>query len=439
MPKKIDKKKKILDLVASSYDELHPEKEFEYGKTFIPSSGKVHDMHEMLALIGNSLDYNITNEGGVVQTFEREIARYMGVRHASMVNSGSSANLLAIMALTSPLLGERALKAGDEIITTAVGFPTTLNPIIQAGCIPVFVDISLPFMNTTPIDIMSAISEKTKAIFLAHTLGNPYQVEEIRDIALANNLWLIEDCCDALGAIYNGKKVGTFGSISTLSMYPAHQISVGEGGMVFTDNPLLNKIIRSFRDWGRDCWCAPGKDNTCGKRFDWKLGELPEGFDHKYIYSHIGYNLKSTDLQASIGLEQLKKIDIFVDIRKRNWEYLRKGLDHFEKFFIFPEYHTGAEPSWFGFFITLKDTCPFSKKEIVSYLEEHKVGTRNIFGGNLTKQPAYKNTKYRKSGELTKSDIVMNNSFWIGVWPGLTLEMLDYVITQFDNFSGKED
>lgn len=429
--------KEIKDLAYKNYGNIYdilPEK-FVPGITPITASGKCYGVQEFMALLDASLNISETiTEGKRTHEFELNLARYLGVRHATMVNSGSSANLLAIMALTSPIFGERRLMPGDEVITCAVGFPTTVNPIIQAGCIPVFVDVVLGNYNTTPGMVEEAITEKTKAIMLAHTLGNPFRAEEIRRIADDNNLFLIEDACDCFGGSYGGEKIGTFGHVSTISLFPAHQISVGEGGVVFTNNPMINKVIRSFRDWGRDCWCIPSKDNTCGKRFEHQLGNLPKGYDHKYTYSHVGYNLKSTDLQASIGIEQLQKLDYFFSKRKENWEYLWERISIHDRYFILPTNYQKSEPSWFGFAISVKETAPFTRNDLVSYLEEHKIGTRMIFGGNITKQPAYKNIEYRKVGELKKSDFVMKNSFWIGVWPGLTKEMTQYQADTIDKF-----
>lgn len=434
-------KEDIFDIVKKRYKEIIPPKKFIPGETYIPATGKYLDKNEMLSLLDATLNLSICNEGGIIQKFEKDIARYLGVRHASMCNSGSSANLLAISALTSPLLGSRALQPGDEIITVAAGFPTTVNPIIQVGCVPVFVDINIPSYNTSPFMVSNAITEKTKAVFIAHTLGNPYDVEQIKEICEENNLWLLEDCADCLGSEWDNKKVGTFGHISTTSMYPAHMITSGEGGVVFTDNPLLSKIIRSFRDWGRSCFCDPGKDNTCGKRFGWcNQGELPDNYDHKYIYSHVGYNLKSTDLQASIAIEQLKKLPDFIEERRENWEYLKNGLSDTELVFILPDHNPKAKPAWFGFVLTIRATAKFSRTELVEFLEANKIGTRNIFGGNLTKQPAYIGKNWRIADEeagLPHSDFSMINSFWIGVHPSLTKKMLDYMIKKIHEFVGQ--
>lgn len=408
---------------------------FVPGVTFIPASGKKFDHHELEALVSAALDFEIT-EGAITKKLELELARFMNVRYASFCNSGSSANLLAFMALTSPKLGSKAIKPGDEVITCAVGFPTTVAPILQAGAIPVWIDVSLATYNPTPRMIAEAITENTKAIFLAHTLGNPLDLLAIKDIAEQNGLWLIEDCADAIGSEYDGVRVGTVGNLSTTSFYPAHMMTTGEGGAVFTDSPMLNQIVRSLRDWGRDCFCLPGKDDTCGKRFKQKnKGELPDCFDHKYIYSHVGYNLKGTDLQASIGLEQLIKLPDFIETRRHNWQFMRDtffsyGLD---KYFILPEKSAKSEPSWFGFILTIKDTAGFERSELVQFLESRKIGTRNLFGGNLTRQPAFIG-KGRISDSLPKADIVMNNTFWIGVHPSITEEMIDYIVDTFLEF-----
>ena len=413
---------------------------FVEGETYInvaPSTPGLLSNQEVMEVIDVMLSGHIT-EGEKVRKFEREMARYLGVRYASMCNSGSSANLLALSALTSPILGSRALLPGDEIITTAVGFPTTVNPIIQIGCVPVFIDVNLTTHNTSEWWIANAITEKTKAIILAHTLGNIWNVEAVKRLAEDNQLWLIEDGCDALGGTWDGKMVGSFGDLSTLSMYPAHHMAVGEGGMVFTDNAMLNKIVRSFRDWGRECWCQPGHDNTCGKRFSQTdKGDLPDGFDHKYVYSHIGYNLKSTDLQAAIGLAQFRKLPEFVQDRKENWAYLRDELDLLREYFVLPEPLPKAEPSWFGFVLSVRETAPFTRNQLTTYLEEHKIGTRNVFAGNLTRQPAYKGKNWRMAdplGALVNSDRVMDNSFWIGVHPQLTKRMLDYMVQTIKDF-----
>lgn len=431
--------KDVKDLVRKYHKRLHP-KNTKPGEDYIPPAKAKFDEDELEALVTAAIQMKWV-DGELVHKLENELARYLGVRCATMVNSGSSANLLALMALTSPLLGSKALQPGDEIITSACGFPTTINPIVQAGCIPVFVDTNIPTYNPSAFAISQAITEKTKAVMLAHTLGNPFDAIAVREICRENNLYLIEDCCDALGSELDGQKVGTFGDISTLSMYPAHHIAVGEGGMVFTNSPMLNKIIRSMRDWGRDCWCLPNKDNTCGKRFcQTNQGDLPEGYDHKYTYSHVGYNLKSTDLQASIGLQQIKKLPEFIAERRENWEYLRGELDSVSKYFTLPIPTNNSNPSWFGFVLTVKKDSPFTRNEIVQYLEENRIGTRNVFAGNLTRQPAYVGKEWRIADELSgvpHSDIVLVSSFWIGVHPALTKRQLDYMILKIKEYVSK--
>ena len=351
-----------------------------------------------------------------------------------MVNSGSSANLVALLALTSEILKERALRPGDEVITTAVGFPTTVNPIIQNKCVPVFVDVDTSTHNVIPSQLEKAVTKKTKAVVLAHTLGNPFNLKEVLRIVEKHNLWLIEDCCDALGSTYNNKLAGTFGDIATFSFYPAHQITMGEGGAIITNNPFLHRSIKQFRDWGRDCWCDTGQDDTCGKRFMWKIGEVPLGYDHKYIYSQIGYNLKLTDFQAAIGVAQLKKLPQFIKQRKENFQKLYKTLKKYDKYLILPQKDIKADPCWFGFMIVIRDKAPFSKLDLVKFLESKKIATRGLFGGNLLRHPAYKNIKCRKIGKLLNSDKIMNDGFWIGVYPGINDEMIKHILTQFKEF-----
>ncbi|MFA4849425.1 MAG: lipopolysaccharide biosynthesis protein RfbH [Methanoregula sp.] len=406
------------------------------GTSYIPYAGRVYDEKELISLVDASLDFWLTT-GRYAEQFEKDLANFLGVRYCLLTNSGSSANLLAVSALTSPKLGERRLNIGDEVITTACGFPSTLNPIIQNNLVPVFIDVDLGTYNIQAEQIEAAISEKTKAIIIPHTLGNPADLDTIIKIVKKNDLWFIEDNCDALGSRYHEKYTGTFGHISTCSFYPAHHITMGEGGAVVTSDPLLKKIIMSFRDWGRDCWCEPGCDNTCKKRFDWQLGALPKGYDHKYIYSHIGYNLKATDMQAAIGVEQLKKLPEFIEKRRMNFNTLYQGLKLFENFFVFPEPTAHSEPSWFGFPILVRENAAFTRQDIVQYLEENKIATRMLFGGNLLKQPAYANITHRMIGPINNTDLVLNNLFWIGIYPGLTTEKLNYVIKIFKDFFRK--
>jgi CDP-6-deoxy-D-xylo-4-hexulose-3-dehydrase len=426
-------RREILALVAQFYQAAWPEKQFVPGETPIPYSGRVFDSDELIHLVDAALDFWLTT-GRYAEWFEQEFASFIGVRHAILCNSGSSANLLALSALTSPKLGERRLQPGDEVITLAAGFPTTINPIIQNALVPVFLDIELGTYNVDIRYLEEAINPRTRAIMLAHTLGNPFNVDVILEVVRHHNLWLIEDNCDALGSTYKGKVTGSFGDLATVSFYPAHHITMGEGGCVLTDHPMLKTLVESFRDWGRDCWCAPGKDNTCGKRFDWQLCELPYGYDHKYIYSHIGYNLKATDLQAAVGIAQLKKLPLFIEIRKRNWKVLYKELKSFEEFLILPEATPGSDPSWFGFLITVRPGAPFTRNDLVRYLESHKIATRLLFGGNLTRQPAYCGIRYRISQSLANTDLIMHNGFWVGVYPGLTEEMLRYVCSTVKDF-----
>jgi CDP-6-deoxy-D-xylo-4-hexulose-3-dehydrase len=402
-------------------------KEIIPGESYIPVSGKVIDEEDVLWGIESMMDAWLT-AGRFSIKLERELARYFGSRFSFLVNSGSSANLLAFYALTSPKLLDRAIKSGDEIITVAAGFPTTINPMIQFGCIPVFVDVDIPTYNIKVEDIEKAITPKTKAIMLAHALGNPFNLSIVMAIAKKYNLWVVEDDCDSLGATYEGKKTGTFGDLATLSFYPAHHITMGEGGAVLVNNASLKKITESFRDWGRDCWCPPGKDNTCGERYCQKLGDLPDGYDHKYTYSHIGFNLKVTDMQAAVGLSQLTKADYFVARRKENHTILTEMFKEFEEHFILPVATENSEPSWFGFMLTVREGSPIDRNKFVEYLEQNKIGTRLFFGGNLLKQPAYYNLNYRKIDDLKNTDLLMNNSFWLGVWPGLNQIHYDYII-----------
>jgi len=425
-------RKEIFDKVKQLYD-LKNRNTFIPGTSSIPYAGRVYDEKELISLVDASLDFWLTT-GRYADKFEKDLAAFLGVKYCLLTNSGSSANLLAVSALTSPKLGETRLKPGDEVITTACGFPTTLNPILQNNLVPVFVDVELGTYNIQVDHIEDAISDKTKAIMVPHTLGNPADLDTILKLVKKYDLWFVEDNCDALGSRYKGKFTGTFGHISTYSFYPAHHITMGEGGAVCTDDPLLKKIIASFRDWGRDCWCDPGCDNSCGKRFDWKSGDLPHGYDHKYIYSHIGYNLKVTDMQAAVGVEQLKKLPGFIQKRKENFTVLYRGLKKYETSLILPHATPDADPSWFGFPIIVREDAPFSRDDIVRYLEDHKIATRMLFGGNLLKQPAYADMKYRAVGSLEYTDLVMNNLFWIGVYPGLTDETIRYVLEKFGEF-----
>ncbi len=425
----------ILDSVAQYAESTFVRKPFVPGQTSIPASGKVVGKSELVALVDAALDGWLT-AGRYNEIFEQKLGEYIGVEHVLTTNSGSSANLLAVSALTSPQLGSRALIAGDEVVTAAAGFPTTINPILQNGLIPVFVDSDIPTYNPTPAHIEAAISPRTKAIIIAHTLGNPYEADEIRRIADRNGLWLIEDCCDALGSEYLGRKVGTFGHIGTLSCYPAHHITMGEGGAVFTSDATLRRLLESFRDWGRDCWCPPGKENTCGKRFQWQLGDLPEGYDHKYVYAHAGYNLKITDMQAALGVAQLERIDEFCAARRENFKLLKARLAGLEEFLILPQATTGSDPSWFGFPITLRDTAGCNRVDLLRYLDAHRIGTRLLFAGNVTRQPYFANRHYRISGNLANADIIMKNTFHIGTYPGIDLDMIDFVATKLGEFFG---
>lgn len=429
----VDIRRQINDRVKKICRDRISGEKFIPGKTRINYAGRVYDEKEMVNLVDASLDFWLT-AGRYAAEFEKKFAKFLGVKYCLLTNSGSSANLLAISALTSPKLGNKRLLPGDEVITTACGFPTTLNPILQNGLIPLFVDVALGTYNILSDKIEAAITKKTRAIFVAHSLGNPADVAGIMKIAKKYGLWFVEDNCDALGSKYRGRYTGSFGHISTASFYPAHHITMGEGGAVLTDDPLLKKIILSFRDWGRDCWCETGSDDTCGRRFTQQFGKLPFGYDHKYVYSHIGYNLKVTDMQAAIGVAQLEKLPRFIKARRKNFEYLYKHIRKHGKYFILPRVESGSEPSWFGLPILVKEDSPFSRADIVNYLEKRGVSTRMFFGGNLTKQPAYENTVYKAAGALENSDMVMNDLFWIGVYPGLTGPKLAYMAKVFDDF-----
>lgn len=429
-------RQQILELCGQYYEAASDAPEFKPGESPVPVSGKVIDGGDVTSIVDSVLDLWFTT-GRFAKDFERKLARFVGVRCASLVNSGSSANLLAVSALTSPKLGEERLKPGDEVITVAAGFPTTLNPILQNQLVPVFVDVTLPTYEIDVSQLEAARSDKTRAVMVAHTLGNVFDLDAVTEFAEKYGLWLIEDCCDALGSTWKGKKVGTFGDIATVSFYPAHHITMGEGGAVLTDRPDLQVLIESFRDWGRDCWCDTGKENTCGKRFDWQLGELPCGYDHKYTYSHIGYNLKATEMQAALGVSQIEKLPGFIDQRKRNFRFLRTALEPLDQFFLLPEATEGSDPSWFGFPIAVRETAPFSREELIRELDAKKIQTRLLFGGNLLRQPAYRDCPHRVVGSLTNSDFVMNNVFWIGVYPGLTEPMLTYVVKVMNEFASK--
>jgi len=422
-----DLRSRILSLVGEYCSEAFAPRPFVPGESSVPVSGRVFDGAEMRELVDSALDFWLTT-GRFAERFEREFARFVGVRECVLVNSGSSANLVAVSALTSPRLGDRRLVPGDEVITVAAGFPTTVNPILQNNLVPVFIDVTLPTYNVDVTQLEAALSPRTRALILAHTLGNPFDLAAVTEFAGRHGLWLIEDCCDAVGATYQGRGVGTFGDLATTSFYPAHHITMGEGGSVLTNTPLLRTLAESFRDWGRDCWCEPGKDNTCGKRFDWQLGELPCGYDHKYIYSHVGYNLKLTDMQAAVGVAQLQKLPGFMEARRRNFNLLRAGLGELEEFFILPDATAGSEPSWFGFPIAVRPDAPFSRNQVTRHLEDRKIATRLLFGGNLVRQPAYRGREFRVVGELTNADFVMNQVFWIGLYPGLTPAMIEYVV-----------
>jgi len=433
--KEISIRKEILNNVKEFY-RAKQSKEFIPGKSNIPYAGRVFNEKELVNLVDSSLDFWLT-AGRYAQKLEKELSEFLGVKYAYLVNSGSSANLLAISALTSPLLKKKRLKLGDEVITTACGFPTTLNPILQNQLKPVIIDVELGTYNIDTTKLKKAITKKTKAIFVAHTLGNPFNLEAVLKIAQKHDLFVIEDNCDALGSKYKGRFTGTYGHIATLSFYPAHHMTTGEGGAVLTSDPILRRALLSLRDWGRDCWCEPGKDNTCRKRFKQQFGELPYGYDHKYVYSHLGYNLKVTDMQAAIGVAQLKKLNGFIGKRRENFDVLHKSLKKFEKYLLLPEATKNSEPSWFGFPILVRENAPFSRNDIVNYLEGKKIATRMLFGGNLMKQPAYAGVKMKVVDSLKNTDLVMNNLFWIGVYPGLNKKMLNYMCGQFEIFHKK--
>ena len=445
MSKKEELKSQILELTREYYREVHAQKPaFEEGKTFVNYGGRYYDDEEMVNLVDSSLDFWLT-AGPWAHKFETRLAKWLGVKYCAVVNSGSSANLLAFYTLTSPKLGEKAIKRGDEVITVAAGFPTTVNPIIQFGAIPVFVDVKTSSFDIDETQLEAAYSEKTKAVMLAHSLGNPFNLKAVKAFCDKHGLWLIEDNCDALGSEYTidgvTKKTGTWGHIGTSSFYPPHHMTMGEGGAVYTDDPLLDKIVRSFRDWGRDCWCVGGVDNTCKMRFTGKFGELPEGYDHKYVYSHFGFNLKVTDMQAAIGCAQLEKLDRIVEARRKNWATLHEGLKDLPQLMM-PEPEANSNPSWFGFLIAVRPEAGFTRNELTEYLESRKIQTRNLFAGNLLRHPAFDEMRksgegYRVVGELKNTDFVMNNGFWIGVYPGMKPEMLNWMIKSIREFCKK--
>lgn len=442
MDRKEELKKQILELTKEYYKETHGQKkEFKPGETFVNYGGRYFNDAEMVNLVNSSLDFWLT-AGPWAQKFEKEFAKWLGVRYCSLTNSGSSANLLAFSALTSPQLGDRQIKRGDEVITVACGFPTTVTPCIQYGAVPVFVDVTVPEYNIDVTKLEEALSPRTKAVMIAHSLGNPFDLKAVKEFCDKHNLWLVEDNCDALGSTYEIageiRKTGTIGDLGTSSFYPPHHMTMGEGGAVYTNNPLLHRLVNSFRDWGRDCWCMGGVDNTCGCRFTKQFGELPLGYDHKYVYSHFGYNLKVTDMQAAIGCAQLEKLDDIVERRRHNFKVLREGLEG-TPWLILPEPQKNSKPSWFGFLISVKPDAPFSRNDLSKYLEAHKIQTRNLFAGNLLKHPAFDQMKqsgtgYRVVGDLSGTDFIMNNTLWIGVYPGMTDEMLAYMIKTIKDF-----
>jgi CDP-6-deoxy-D-xylo-4-hexulose-3-dehydrase len=426
-------REEILAKVRDYYEQEWGDREFRPGEDYVPVSGRVFDAEEMVSLVDSALDMWLTS-GRYAHELERKLARYIGVRHAMLTNSGSSANLLALSALTSPKLGDRRLRPGDEVITVAAGFPTTVNPIIQNRLVPVFCDVELATGNVDATQLEAAVSDRTKAVMMAHTLGNPFDLDAVTDLCKRHNLWLVEDNCDALGSTYRGRPTGSFGDLATLSMYPAHHITTGEGGVVFTNVGRIKVLVESFRDWGRDCWCDPGKENTCGKRFRWQLGDLPAGYDHKYIYSHVGYNLKITDMQAAIGVAQMEKLGYFTRARKENWARLREALAPHEDKLLLPEPTPHSDPSWFGFKIIVREDAHFSRNDIVEHLEDHGIATRQVFAGNLLRQPAYRDMPHRVVGDLPNTDTMMNQAFWIGCYPGLAPEMLEHMIATFERF-----
>lgn len=426
-------RQKIAGLVKEYYQDKFEGQTFKAGETPVRYAGRVFDEKEIQSLVDSSLDFWLT-EGRYSEEFVGEFADFVDVEYAILTNSGSSANLLAFSALTSHLLGDKRLKPGDEIISVAAGFPTTVNPIIQHNMIPVFVDVEIGTYNVIVDEIKKAITPKTKAIFLAHTLGNPYDIDAILELVKEHDLWFIEDCCDALGSTYKGKMLGTFGHVATCSFYPAHHITIGEGGMIFTEDAEIARAVTSIRDWGRDCYCKGGENNTCGKRFTGKYGELPVGYDHKYVYSHIGYNLKVTDMQAAIGVEQMKKLPSFIEARKNNFKLWTEGFKKWENYFVLPRATEGSDPAWFAYPLTVKEDAPFSRTELTDYLATNKVETRNLFAGNMIKQPAYLDIEKRVASDLKNTDLIMTNTFFLGTFPGLTKERIDYSLSVIEKF-----
>ena len=424
---------RIVELVRDFHAEEWPSRPFVPGESPVPVSGRVFDAEEVATLVESSLDFWLTT-GRFAAEFEAKFTEFLGARHAVLCNSGSSANLLAVAALTSERLGDRRLRAGDEIITVATGFPTTVNPMVQHGLRPVFVDVELGTYNALPDHVAEAVGPRTKAIMMAHTLGNPFALDRVAPLAEQHGLWLIEDNCDALGATFGGRLTGTFGDLATVSFYPAHQLTMGEGGAVIVKKATTRKLVESFRDWGRDCWCETGMENTCGRRFDWQLGDLPYGYDHKYIYSHVGYNLKLTDMQAAVGVAQMDKLPGFIAARRWNWERLHAATTDLQDHFVLPFATPGSEPSWFGYCLSVRPEAPFSRHQLVQFLESRKIGTRQLFGGNLTRQPAYADVDFRTVGDLPNADFVTERTFWLGVYPGLTPPMVDYVAESLHEF-----
>ncbi len=427
-------RQQILELTAEYAGLAHVPAPFAPGRSAVPVSGKVYGASEMVSLVDSALDFWLTT-GRFNAAFEKKLAGFIGARRKLLtVNSGSSANLVALTGLTSHLHKDRALKPGDEVITAATGFPTTVNPSLQNGLVPVFVDVDIPTYNILPSRIEEAVTDRTRAIMVAHTLGNPFALDEVMRVAKKHDLWVVEDCCDALGATYDGQQVGTFGDVGTLSFYPAHHITMGEGGAVFTGSSVVLRAMESIRDWGRDCYCAPGEDNTCKKRWGWQLGDLPFGFDHKYTYSHLGYNLKITDMQAAVGLAQLDRLDGFIDARRNNFAYMQELMSELEEFFILPQPTPKSEPSWFGYVLTLRPGAPFSRDDLVKYLNDERIGTRLLFGGNLLRQPYMKDRAYRVVGSLANADLIVDRTFWIGIYPGLTRAHLDFAVDRIRAF-----